>query len=130
MSKAAARESLKNDDFVQLSEFKSGQSALQPPVVPSLIDTVSGPTTGGDDDDDNEDGARVQPISISLLKEYMQKRIQKSLAKKHQQSAMNSNQIALQQIAVANVAGSEKIIPRKGQSPVSAEMVELQTILE
>ncbi len=79
MSKAAAREVLKNEDFVQLSNFRGGQVSLQPPVVPSLITEGA---SGMDDEDEVDDGTKVQPISISLLKDYMQKRIQKSLSKK------------------------------------------------
>ena len=45
MSKAAGREVLHNDDFVQLPDYTNGQASLLVPSVPSLGD-------GGNNDED------------------------------------------------------------------------------
>lgn len=82
MSKAALREPINIEDFVHPTDPKTGfgssNQILQPPNLPSL-DALD------DNDDDNDEmltsNTKVVPISISMLKEFMQKRIQKGLDK-------------------------------------------------
>ena len=140
MSKAAARETLKNDDFVQLSDFKSGVPSLQPPLVPALNETTIG---AGEEEEEGDDNKQIQPINISVLKGYMQKRIQKLQKKNATAAGMTPTQQAIAQIAAsaANALhGSED--GKKGNSPPvgvkrsnpptsgSTEVGELNTIAE
>jgi hypothetical protein len=80
MAKAAQREAIVSEDFVNPGDPKVGLGStnmVQPHNIPSLEGT-------DDNDDDNEDSAsttRVLPININLLKEFMQKRIQKGIEK-------------------------------------------------
>ena len=76
MSKAALKETFHGSDFVTLepSERKERTISMNTPNLPSL-------DTGDDHDDDNDDVTRVAPINIALLKDFMQKRVQKGMNK-------------------------------------------------
>ena len=76
MSRAALRETFHGSDFVTLasSERRSGTGVVNTPNLPTLDNT-------DDHDDDNDDNNRVAPINIGLLKDFMQKRVQKGLMK-------------------------------------------------
>jgi hypothetical protein len=70
MSKAASHQAIKRDDFLKMSADKNAH--FQVPVPPSLLDH-------NDDDDDFEatEGARLQPINVTVLKDIIQKKVQK-----------------------------------------------------
>lgn len=67
MSNAAMHQPIQKSDFPH-TESKKG-SGLRAPTLPSLVDGVDEDEVG-----DNENG-KVQPINISMLKEYMLKKI-------------------------------------------------------
>ncbi|CAE7537273.1 ODA1 [Symbiodinium microadriaticum] len=73
MSRAALRETFQGSDFVTLSTSErrpgGGMTALNLPTL----------ETADDHDDDADDNARVTPINIGLLKDFMQKRVQKGM---------------------------------------------------
>jgi len=95
MGKAASRDALVCDDFV----FREARSVaqFQTPTVPSLNDLGQ----QGDDEEELDENARVQPTNISVLKEYMKKRIQKHIKKTSQQSSMTVQQQENHQLAQA-----------------------------
>ena len=141
MSKAAARETLKNDDFVQLSEFRSGIAALQPPLVPALNETA---ISGTEEEEEGDDNKQILPINITVLKGYMQKRIQKLQKKNATNAGMTPTQQAIAQIAASAAtalhgsAGGEDSHKKSPSPPVgsakrgnpSSEVGELNTIVE
>lgn len=69
MSKAANHQALKRDDFLKMvgNEKVNG---FQMPVPPSLQDA-------NDDDDEMEENTKLQPLNIGMLKEIIQKKVQK-----------------------------------------------------
>lgn len=77
MSKAACREQLRNDDFVQTSNYDHKISGLH--IAPLQLPSAVGDNGGGGDDDDEAQGAedsfnRIQPINIRVLKDYMHRK--------------------------------------------------------
>jgi hypothetical protein len=73
MSKAAARQTLKKEDFLRTITSGADNKTLSIPALPSLENV--------DDDDDEKEDGKVQPINIGMLKDYMQKKIQSSIKK-------------------------------------------------
>lgn len=69
MSKAAQHQTIKKEDFLKAKPVEK-HSIFHAPHLPSLHDGVD------DDDDLGDDNIRPQPISIAVLKELMQKKIQ------------------------------------------------------
>lgn len=64
---------------------------LQVPHLPTLHSSDG----GADDNDDNDDEsaqARVQPINIALLKDFMQKKVQKGIQEKKVNNYIEKNQ--------------------------------------
>jgi hypothetical protein len=75
MSRAALKERFQGSDFVTLSTSEKKAAVLNTPNLPSL-------DIADDHDDDNDDNTRVAPINIGLLKDFMQKRVQKGMTMK------------------------------------------------
>lgn len=71
MSKAAVRQGLRKEDFLRTINEKN--IIFQPPSLPTLDNT--------NDDDDEDDNHKLQPISINMLKDYMNQKIKRSIAK-------------------------------------------------
>jgi hypothetical protein len=68
MSKAASHQAIKKDDFVKIASERAG--GFQVPTPPSLLDT-------NEEEDDFDEGARLQPLNIPMLKEIIHKKVQK-----------------------------------------------------
>jgi len=74
MSKAAFKQPFSGSDFIGIKNDKaSRRHTLVTPALPSL--------DGPDDDDEPDDNTKVAPININLLKDVMQKRVQKGIEK-------------------------------------------------
>ena len=82
MSKAAARQTLKKEDFLRTITSGADNKALAIPALPSLENV--------EDDDDEKDDGKVQPINIGMLKDYMHQKIQKSVRKSNIAIPMNT----------------------------------------
>lgn len=83
MSKAACREQLQNDDFVQTSNYDHKVPGMH--IAPLQLPSAVGDNGGGGDDDEEavEDSFnRVQPINIRVLKDYMHRKQKGLLANK------------------------------------------------
>lgn len=76
MSKAATKDNFTGSDFLVTSKDPviKKRATFITPNLPSL-------DTPDDIDEDIDENARVAPISIPLLKDFVQKRVQKGLAK-------------------------------------------------
>lgn len=70
MSKAANHQTLKKEDFLKPANNDKNNAGFQVPAPPTLNDN-------NEDDDELEDPVRLQPVNISVLKDLMQKRMQK-----------------------------------------------------
>jgi len=70
MSKAANHQALKKDDFLKLSTNDKTVPGFQIPTPPALNDN-------NDDDEELDDPVRLQPVNITVLKDLMQKKMQK-----------------------------------------------------
>lgn len=81
MSKAAAHQDLRRDDFVRMSTEKL--VPFQAPVPPSLVDI-------GDDEEDENEG-KLQPLKIDLLKDIITKKMQKMNQQNNAISGLSSN---------------------------------------
>jgi hypothetical protein len=114
MGKAASRDALVCDDFV----FREARPAaqFQAPTVPSLNDLGQ----QGDDEEELDENARVQPTNISVLKEYMKKRIQKHIKKTSQQANMTAQQ---QEIQMHAQAAARMITPPGSPGGAGGHMV-------
>jgi hypothetical protein len=66
LSKAAARQTLKKEDFLRTITSGADNKTLSIPALPSLENV--------DDDDDEKEDGKVQPINIGMLIDYMQKK--------------------------------------------------------
>jgi len=75
MSKAAQKEPIVGREFVHMTSTGIEKQAVsvQPSTLPSLQESPD------DADDDTDDNARVQPININVLKDFMQKKLQKGM---------------------------------------------------
>ena len=73
MSKAAQHQSIRRDDFVKILPVDKN-AVFHAPHLPSLHDG------GADDpaDDDHDESVKLQPINIQVLKELMQKKVQRA----------------------------------------------------
>lgn len=131
MGKAASREALVHDDFVQ-RDPRGGQ-IFQPPAVPSLNDIGQ----NGDEEDEVDENQRIQPTNIAVLKEYMKKRIQKHIKKTTLTASMTSQQqeIIMQAQAVVRATSTPPGSPgnsmiaerRKSSTPTNKpELVAIQ----
>lgn len=78
ISKAAQREAFTGMDFhAPIQEKKP--VVLHVPHLPTLHSTENNDET---EDNDDENAARVQPINIALLKDFMHKKVQKGMQDK------------------------------------------------
>lgn len=68
MSKAASHQAIKKDDFVKIASDRA--TGFQAPTPPSLQET-------NEEDDEFDEGARLQPLNIPMLKEIIHKKVQK-----------------------------------------------------
>jgi hypothetical protein len=76
MSKAASKDTFTGSDFILTSKEPVIKKRLTflTPTLPSLDNQ-------DDLDDDLDENTRVAPISIPLLKDFVQKRVQKGLTR-------------------------------------------------
>lgn len=68
MSKAANHQALKREDFMKVT-VSDKKNAFQAPALPTL--------DGTEDEDEVEDIIKLQPVNIAMLKELMQRKVQK-----------------------------------------------------
>jgi hypothetical protein len=68
MSKAANHQQLKKEDF--LKTITSDKNSFQSPTPPAFADNA-------EEEEEFDDPVRLQPVNISVLKDLMQKRMQK-----------------------------------------------------
>lgn len=78
ISKAAQRESFTGVDF-HAPILEKKPVTLQVPHLPTLH---ASDNTEDNDDNDEDNGAKIQPINIGLLKDFMQKKVQKGVQEK------------------------------------------------
>ena len=67
LDKAAKKQALRREDFAQGEVVISG-AGVQPPTIPSMDDA-------GDEDGDEDDAAKVLPVDIKSVKEFMDKKL-------------------------------------------------------
>ena len=70
MSKAANHQSIRREDFMKTVLTMDKITGFQPPSLPSLNDQT-------EDDDDHDESNRLQPLDINVLKDMIQKRLNK-----------------------------------------------------
>lgn len=94
MSKAAQHQAIRRDDFIKVAGTDK-HSVFHAPHLPSLTDGA----VNDDEDDVVDENVKLQPISISVLKELVQKKLQakekKRRNKRHHQLGVSPSQAGL-----------------------------------
>ena len=82
MSKAANHQSIRREDFLRTphaSQGGGGSSSSGSGSMPSILNLPSLADDTADDDVNADDMAKIQPINVGMLKEFMQKKLQRQV---------------------------------------------------
>lgn len=80
MLNAAMHKPIQREDFLRLAQLDRKAASFRAPTLPSLADEdEDGDMAATAAQGTAEESTRVQPINIGMLKDYMQKKIQKTL---------------------------------------------------